>query len=150
MNTTIRPQNSHCSIELLLTKTIHIMKRRRRRRRRNNNKETPPVGDRRRAPPQSAMATPRALFLQRKIRDGSEKKQLPAAAGVVRVKVVLTRKQAARLVSLAGVGRRRRTAAQLVRELRRMEDGAGRVDGSPATATATAWRPVLETISEEW
>uniref|UniRef100_A0A0E0DNA2 Uncharacterized protein n=1 Tax=Oryza meridionalis TaxID=40149 RepID=A0A0E0DNA2_9ORYZ len=91
------------------------------------------------------MAAARALFLQRKICDGDEKKQLPAAAGVVRVKVVLTRKQAARLVSLAGEGRRR-TAVQLVRELRRMEDGAGRVDGSPATA----WRPVLETISEEW
>uniref|UniRef100_A0A0D9ZVP4 Uncharacterized protein n=1 Tax=Oryza glumipatula TaxID=40148 RepID=A0A0D9ZVP4_9ORYZ len=69
------------------------------------------------------MAAPRAL-LQTKIFYGSNKKQLPAAAGVVRVKVVLTREQAARLVSLAGERRRRRTVAQLVRELRR--DGGRR------------------------
>uniref|UniRef100_A0A0E0KZS0 Uncharacterized protein n=1 Tax=Oryza punctata TaxID=4537 RepID=A0A0E0KZS0_ORYPU len=133
MNTTGRPQSSHYSIELL-TRTIHIMARRRRLK----------IARDRRRKLQSAMAAPRTL--QRKICDGNnDNKKQPAAAGVVRVKVVLTRKQAARLVSLAGEGRRR-TAVQLVRELRRMED-AGRVDGSsPATA---AWRPVLETISEE-
>uniref|UniRef100_A0A0D9WDV3 Uncharacterized protein n=1 Tax=Leersia perrieri TaxID=77586 RepID=A0A0D9WDV3_9ORYZ len=123
----------------LLTRTIHIMKRLRRRH--GNNEEPSSVGDRRRKLI-GAMAAPKAHH-DRKIYDGNKKKPA-AAAGVLRVKLVLTRKEAARLVSLAGEGRRR-TAVQLLRELRRMDD-AGLVDGSPATA----WKPVLEIISEEW
>ncbi|KAF0924629.1 hypothetical protein E2562_010232 [Oryza meyeriana var. granulata] len=125
MNTS---RQSSDSIELL-ERTIHIMKRRRQR----CSKETSSSVDHRRKP--SARAAPRSL---RKIYNGKKQPK----AGVVMVRVVLTRKEAVRLASLAG---ERRTAVQLVRELRRMED-AGHADGSPATA----WRPALETISEEW
>ncbi|XP_006645643.2 uncharacterized protein LOC102714248 [Oryza brachyantha] len=66
--------------------------------------------------------------------------------GVVRVKVVLTKEEAARLLSLtvgAGAGAGRKTAAQIVAEIKRME--ARRAFAS----TAAAWRPALESIPEE-
>ncbi|OEL21571.1 hypothetical protein BAE44_0017417 [Dichanthelium oligosanthes] len=97
----------------------------------------------------------------------------PARSGqnrrAVRVKVVLTRAEAARLLSLTAHGHR--TAAQVVGELkrmqvmtsgsskastahvineiRRMEALIARADTS-ASASASAWRPVLESIPEEW
>ncbi|RLN30581.1 hypothetical protein C2845_PM05G09330 [Panicum miliaceum] len=89
----------------------------------------------------------------------------------VRVKVVLTRAEAARLLSLTAHGDR--TAAQVVGELKRMQAAAtgsstrastaqqvinelkrmeellvGRAITSPSAST-TAWRPVLESIPEE-
>ncbi|RCV15670.1 hypothetical protein SETIT_3G075800v2 [Setaria italica] len=87
----------------------------------------------------------------------------------VRVKVVLTRAEAARLLSLTAHGHR--TAAQVVGELKRMQAAAtgssraftaqviselkrmeelvvARASTSPSASTA--WRPVLESIPEEW
>ncbi|RLN00778.1 hypothetical protein C2845_PM06G10100 [Panicum miliaceum] len=90
----------------------------------------------------------------------------------VRVKVVLTRAEAARLLSLTAHGDR--TAAQVVGELKRMQAAAGsssrastahqvineikrmeellvgRANTSPSSASTTTWRPVLESIPEEW
>uniref|UniRef100_J3KXQ2 Uncharacterized protein n=1 Tax=Oryza brachyantha TaxID=4533 RepID=J3KXQ2_ORYBR len=59
---------------------------------------------------------------------------------------VLTKEEAARLLSLtvgAGAGAGRKTAAQIVAEIKRME--ARRAFAS----TAAAWRPALESIPEE-
>ncbi|PAN16713.1 hypothetical protein PAHAL_3G079500 [Panicum hallii] len=88
----------------------------------------------------------------------------------VRVKVVLTRAAAARLLSLTAHGDR--TAAQVVGELKRMQAAAGsssrastahqvinelkrteellvgRANTSPSSASTTTWRPVLESIPE--
>ncbi|OEL16031.1 hypothetical protein BAE44_0022949 [Dichanthelium oligosanthes] len=61
--------------------------------------------------------------------------------GVVRVKVVLTKEEAARLLSLTVGGQK--TAAQIVAEIKRME--ARRA----ANAAASAWRPALASIPEE-
>ena len=82
----------------------------------------------------------------------------------VRVKVVLTRAEAARLLSLTAHGDR--TAAQVVSELKRMQEDTGgsstarvinelkRMEEelvvSRANASPSAWRPVLESIPEEW
>ncbi|KAL5220505.1 hypothetical protein ABZP36_025218 [Zizania latifolia] len=68
--------------------------------------------------------------------------------GVVRLKVVLTKEEAARLLSLtvAGAGAGgggRKTAAQIVAEIKRME--ARRAAG----AVTAAWRPALASIPEE-
>ncbi|CAO2186209.1 unnamed protein product [Urochloa humidicola] len=62
--------------------------------------------------------------------------------GAVRVKVVLTKEEAARLLSLT-VGGHKATAAQIVAEIKRME--ARRA----ANAAASAWRPALASIPEE-
>ncbi|KAL6850278.1 hypothetical protein ACP4OV_020905 [Aristida adscensionis] len=62
--------------------------------------------------------------------------------GVVRVKVVLTKEEAARLLSLTVGGQK--TAAQVVEEIKRME--ARRAN---AAAGAPAWRPALASIPEE-
>ncbi|CAO2161595.1 unnamed protein product [Urochloa humidicola] len=62
--------------------------------------------------------------------------------GAVRVKVVLTKEEAARLLSLT-VGDHKATAAQIVAEIKRME--ARRA----ANAAASAWRPALASIPEE-
>ncbi|CAL4978627.1 unnamed protein product [Urochloa decumbens] len=61
--------------------------------------------------------------------------------GAVRVKVVLTKEEAARLLSLTVGGHK--TAAQIVAEIKRME--ARRA----ANAAAAAWRPALASIPEE-
>ncbi|CAL4959016.1 unnamed protein product [Urochloa decumbens] len=61
--------------------------------------------------------------------------------GAVRVKVVLTKEEAARLLSLTVGGNK--TAAQIVAEIKRME--ARRA----ANAAASAWRPALASIPEE-
>ncbi|TKW12158.1 hypothetical protein SEVIR_5G018700v4 [Setaria viridis] len=61
--------------------------------------------------------------------------------GAVRVKVVLTKEEAARLLSLTVGGQK--TAAQIVAEIKRME--ARRA----ANAAASAWRPALASIPEE-
>ncbi|CAN6340417.1 unnamed protein product [Urochloa humidicola] len=88
----------------------------------------------------------------------------------MRVKVVLTRAEAARLLSLTADGHR--TAAQVVGELERMKVAANRSSRASTTqvinelkrmeelvvarasispsASTTAWRPVLESIPEEW
>ncbi|KAG8053069.1 hypothetical protein GUJ93_ZPchr0001g31570 [Zizania palustris] len=65
--------------------------------------------------------------------------------GVVRLKVVLTKEQAAQLRSLtvAGGGRGRKTAGQIVAEIKRME-----ARGAAGVAVA-AWRPALASIPEE-
>uniref|UniRef100_A0A0E0JFN0 DUF7890 domain-containing protein n=1 Tax=Oryza punctata TaxID=4537 RepID=A0A0E0JFN0_ORYPU len=66
--------------------------------------------------------------------------------GVVRVKVVLTKEEAARLLSLtvgAGAGGGRKTAAQMIAEIKRME-----IRRAMATSAA-AWRPALASIPEE-
>ncbi|XP_062182876.1 uncharacterized protein LOC133886976 [Phragmites australis] len=60
--------------------------------------------------------------------------------GVVRVKVVLTKEEAARLLSLTVRGQK--TAAQIVAEIKRME-------ARRANTAASAWRPALESIPEE-
>jgi len=62
--------------------------------------------------------------------------------GAVRVKVVLTKEEAARLLSLT-VGGHKTAAAQIVAEIKRME--ARRA----ANAAAAAWRPALASIPEE-
>ncbi|RLM93731.1 hypothetical protein C2845_PM08G01310 [Panicum miliaceum] len=62
--------------------------------------------------------------------------------GAVRVKVVLTKEEAARLLSLT-VGGQKTAAAQIVAEIKRME--ARRA----ANAAAAAWRPALASIPEE-
>uniref|UniRef100_A0A0E0BZ38 DUF7890 domain-containing protein n=1 Tax=Oryza meridionalis TaxID=40149 RepID=A0A0E0BZ38_9ORYZ len=71
--------------------------------------------------------------------------------GVVRVKVVLTKEEAARLLSLtvgAGAGAgggRRKTTAQIIAEIKRME-----IRRAMATSAAVAaWRPALASIPEE-
>ncbi|KAK3137271.1 hypothetical protein QOZ80_5BG0450140 [Eleusine coracana subsp. coracana] len=63
---------------------------------------------------------------------------------VVRVKVVLTRAEAARLLSLTEHGDK--TAAQIVREFKRLQVTRANND-SPSTMKA--WRPVLASIPEE-
>ncbi|CAL4966060.1 unnamed protein product [Urochloa decumbens] len=63
--------------------------------------------------------------------------------GAVRVKVVLTKEEAARLLSLTVGGHK--TAAQIVAEIKRME--ARRA--ANAAAAASAWRPALASIPEE-
>ncbi|GJN38133.1 hypothetical protein PR202_gb27146 [Eleusine coracana subsp. coracana] len=68
-------------------------------------------------------------------RSGGQKK------GVVRVKVVLTKEEAARLLTLTVGGQK--TAAQIVAEVKRMELRRA------ASAAANAWRPALESIPEE-
>ncbi|KAF8733594.1 hypothetical protein HU200_014900 [Digitaria exilis] len=70
-------------------------------------------------------------------RGGGLKKQ----QGAVRVKVVLTKEEAARLLSLTVGGQK--TAAQIVAEIKRME---ARRAANAATAT---WRPALASIPEE-
>lgn len=60
--------------------------------------------------------------------------------GVVRVKVVLTKEEAARLLSLT-VGGQKHTAAQIVAEMRKME--------ARRAAANAAWRPALASIPEE-
>ncbi|PUZ58704.1 hypothetical protein GQ55_5G529000 [Panicum hallii var. hallii] len=62
--------------------------------------------------------------------------------GAVRVKVVLTKEEAARLLSLT-VGGQKTAATQIVAEIKRME--ARRA----ANAAAAAWRPALASIPEE-
>jgi len=64
--------------------------------------------------------------------------------GTVRVKVVLTKEEAARLLSLT-VGGHKTAAAQIVAEIKRME--ARRVANT--AAAAAAWRPALASIPEE-
>ena len=59
--------------------------------------------------------------------------------GVVRVKVVLTKEEAARLLSLT-VGGQKHTAAQIVAEMRKME--------ARRAAANAAWRPALASIPE--
>lgn len=59
--------------------------------------------------------------------------------GVVRVKVVLTKEEAAALLSLTVGGQN--TAAQIVAEIKRMEARRAAANGS--------WRPALESIPEE-
>ncbi|XP_062208290.1 uncharacterized protein LOC133909747 [Phragmites australis] len=59
--------------------------------------------------------------------------------GVVRVKVVLTKEEAARLLSLTVGGQK--TAAQIVAEIKKME-------ARRANAAASSWRPALESIPE--
>lgn len=61
--------------------------------------------------------------------------------GVVRVKVVLTKDEAARLLALT-VGGQRHTAAQIVAEMKKME-------ARRAAAGNAAWRPALASIPEE-
>lgn len=61
--------------------------------------------------------------------------------GVVRVKVVLTKEDAARLLALT-VGGQRHTAAQIVAEMKKME-------ARRAAAGNAAWRPALASIPEE-
>lgn len=68
---------------------------------------------------------------------GLTKKQ---GKGVVRVKVVLTKEEAARLLSLT-VGGQKHTAAQIVAEMRKME--------ARRAAANAAWRPALASIPEE-
>ncbi|CAO2205139.1 unnamed protein product [Urochloa humidicola] len=63
--------------------------------------------------------------------------------GAVRVKVVLTKEEAARLLSLTVAGHKT-TAAQIVAEIKRME--ARRAANA---AAASAWRPALASIPEE-
>ncbi|CAN6326312.1 unnamed protein product [Urochloa humidicola] len=87
----------------------------------------------------------------------------------VRVKVILTRAEAARLLSLTADGHRtaaqvagelkrmqtanrssRASTAQVINELKRMEElVVSRASISPSAST-TAWQPVLESIPEEW
>ncbi|KAF8667039.1 hypothetical protein HU200_053212 [Digitaria exilis] len=62
----------------------------------------------------------------------------------IRVKVVLTRAEAAQLLSLTAHGHR--TAAQVLAEL--MTTRQTNTSAPPSTTT-TAWRPVLESIPEE-
>jgi len=85
-------------------------------------------------------------------------------AAAVGVKVVLTRAEAARLLSLTAHGDR--TAAQVVSELKRMQADTGGTSTARvinelkrmeeelvvarANASPSAWRPVLENIPEEW
>jgi len=64
--------------------------------------------------------------------------------GAVRVKVVLTKEEAARLLSLT-VGGHKTAAAQIVAEIKRME--ARRAANT--AAAAAAWRPALASIPEE-
>ncbi|CAL4903438.1 unnamed protein product [Urochloa decumbens] len=113
---------------------------------------------------QATTATPRT---GRGPRGGGQNDRRRAA---VRVKVVLTRAEAARLLSLTADGHR--TAAQVAGELKRMQAAANRssrastahviselkrmeelvvarASASPSASTA-AWRPVLESIPEEW
>ncbi|CAL4910849.1 unnamed protein product [Urochloa decumbens] len=114
---------------------------------------------------QATTATPRT---GRGPRGGGQNDRRRAA---VRVKVVLTRAEAARLLSLTADGHR--TAAQVAGELKRMQAAANRSSSRASTAqviselkrmeelvvarastspsaSTTAWRPVLESIPEEW
>ncbi|KAE8789475.1 hypothetical protein D1007_36366 [Hordeum vulgare] len=59
--------------------------------------------------------------------------------GVVRVKVLLSKEEAARLLSLTVGGQK--TAAQIVAEIKRME--------ARRAAANAGWRPALESIPEE-
>ncbi|KAM3329347.1 hypothetical protein ACQJBY_026424 [Aegilops geniculata] len=63
--------------------------------------------------------------------------------GVVRVKVLLSKEEAARLLSLTVGGQK--TAAQIVAEIKRMEARRAAANA----AAAAGWRPALASIPEE-
>ncbi|KAF8725547.1 hypothetical protein HU200_020080 [Digitaria exilis] len=94
----------------------------------------------------AGQATPRAR--RSLIRGGQNRR-------AIRVKVVLTRVEAAQLLSLTAHGHR--TAAQVVAEIMmRRQATAGskasttaQVNTAAPPSTTTAWRPVLESIPEE-
>lgn len=81
-------------------------------------------------------SNPKGNVLRSRLHGGGRGKK-----GVVRVKVVLTKEEAARLLTLTVGGHK--TAAQIVAEIKRMELRRA------ANAAAAAWRPALESIPEE-
>ncbi|EAZ11058.1 hypothetical protein OsJ_00902 [Oryza sativa Japonica Group] len=98
------------------------------------------------APAEAASATAAAVA------GGGVEAAIGEQKGVVRVKVVLTKEEAARLLSLTVVsagagagGGRRKTTAQIIAEIKRME-----IRRAMATSSAAvAWRPALASIPEE-
>ncbi|CAM0880432.1 unnamed protein product [Alopecurus aequalis] len=80
-----------------------------------------------------AKASPRRAAAAAARRGGGQRK------GVVRVKVLLSKEEAARLLSLTVGGHK--TAAQIVAEIKRME--------ARRAAAAAGWRPALASIPEE-
>ncbi|KAL6626976.1 hypothetical protein ACP70R_030702 [Stipagrostis hirtigluma subsp. patula] len=82
----------------------------------------------------AASSNPKSAMMRSRLHRSGQKK------GVVRVKVVLTKEEAARLLTLTVGGHN--TAAQIVAEIKKME--ARRANGG-----APAWRPALASIPEE-
>jgi hypothetical protein len=80
-------------------------------------------------------SNPKGNVLRSRLHHGGHKK------GVVRVKVVLSKEEAARLLTLTVGGQK--TAEQVVAEIKRMELRRA------ANASANTWRPKLESIPEE-
>jgi hypothetical protein len=77
-------------------------------------------------------SNPKGSVLRSRLHHGGHNKK-----GVVRVKVVLTKEEAARLLTLTVGGQK--TAEQIVAEIKRME----------LRRAANTWRPALESIPEE-
>ena len=89
----------------------------------------------------SSNNNPKGAVLMSRLHHGrSGGLQVKKGKGVVRVKVVLTKEEAARLLSLT-VGGQKHTAAQIVAEMRKME--------ARRAAANAAWRPALASIPEE-
>lgn len=83
---------------------------------------------------------PKGAVLRSRLHGRSSGGLVKKGKGVVRVKVVLTKEEAARLLSLT-VGGQKHTAAQIVAEMRKME--------ARRAAANAAWRPALASIPEE-
>jgi hypothetical protein len=77
-------------------------------------------------------SNPKGSVLRSRLHHGGHNKK-----GVVRVKVVLTKEEAARLLTLTAGGQK--TSEQIVAEIKRME----------LRRAANTWRPALESIPEE-
>jgi hypothetical protein len=107
--------------------------------------------------PDDQGATPRTRSGRGPSRNGHSRR-------VVRVRVVLTRAEAARLISFTTHGDR--TAEQVVAEFRRSQQATSshsqasaaqeaiselkRIRADTSASASAAWRPVLESIPEEW
>ncbi|KAF7028769.1 hypothetical protein CFC21_040641 [Triticum aestivum] len=130
----VRPRRRMYSLKLLM-KVLHRMKRTPR-----GNKiggKSSPESEVGGAGVKSIKASPRRAAAAAGRGGGGQRK------GVVRVKVLLSKEEAARLLSLTVGGQK--TAAQIVAEIKRMEARRAAANA----AAAAGWRPALASIPEE-
>lgn len=129
----VKPRRRMYSLKLLM-KVLHRMKKTPR-----SNKiggKSSPESEVGGAGVKSVKASPRRAVAAARGGGGQRK-------GVVRVKVLLSKEEAARLLSLTVGGQK--TAAQIVAEIKRMEARRAAANA----AAAAGWRPALESIPEE-
>jgi hypothetical protein len=138
-----KPRRRMYSLKLL-TKALHRMKK-------------TPCGDRaapvpkiaRKSPPEAEAGGAGAKSVKASYTKASPRRAAAAARGgghrkgVVRVKVLLSKEEAARLLSLTVAGQK--NAAQIVAEIKRMEARRAAANA----AAAAGWRPALASIPEE-